>query len=53
MLAKTCSSSDISPSDSGQDTKTVAMAQITLAPNYEGFLLQKQVVNDDRCALLQ
>lgn len=34
-------------SDAGQGAKTIATAEILLAPNYDGFLLQKHVVNVD------
>jgi mannose-6-phosphate isomerase-like protein (cupin superfamily) len=32
---------------SGRDAETLGTAEITLAPNYDGFLLQKHVVNVD------
>jgi uncharacterized RmlC-like cupin family protein len=34
-------------SGSGKNIETVALAEITLAPNYDGFLLQKHVVKTD------
>lgn len=34
-------------SDSGRDVETIALAEITLAPNYDGFLLKKHVINVD------
>jgi uncharacterized RmlC-like cupin family protein len=32
-------------SGSGKNAETVALAEITLAPNYDGFLLRKHVIN--------
>lgn len=34
-------------SDSGRDVETLALVEITLAPNYDGFLLKKHVIDVD------